>query len=301
MVGVFWTHPDNGVETPHDAVGDTEVVMSRWRLMAMILAFGMLGGACVEDVGGMLVLRSERLQPGECSFEPGEEGDFLARGTLDLALTNRYVLFPTIRNELQEVRQVRIQPQNAGGAQGDFRDVLNESNVVRLESATVSFITPSNVSFAMPQGIKIPVSGSIQPGGLATTALEIVDVTLGGVLQQAPEFAQAGALVTVIAEVSFEGTTSGGTEIESNKFSFPLDLCFRCLVNFVPGTLFPDDDGSLTCGAAAQAGMDVEMNDDVDILDVVTPCNVGQDDPVDCRLCRTLVSDPNAADAICDP
>ena len=75
-------------------------MMSRRHMIVAVLALGMLGGACVEDVGSMLVVRSERLDVNACTFEPGIDGDFLARGTLDISLTNRYILFPTIQNHV---------------------------------------------------------------------------------------------------------------------------------------------------------------------------------------------------------
>jgi hypothetical protein len=281
--------------------------MIRTRFVVALLLVSFILPACVEDdqfVGSMLVVHNSRLSDA-CELEAAVEGDFLARGSVDIMLTNRYFLNPTIQNQLLSSKDVKIVSAAGGGAMGDFRDGLVEGNNIVLEGATVSFTTPANVSFALPQNVFIPVSGTVPPQGVTTTALEVLNVDVGNIVRRAPEFFDAAnetfrktAVVTVLVSVIFKGHTTAGTEVFSNEFTFPVDMCAGCLLVHPPGTLFTDDDNSLTCDTAAAVLGDGEV---VDTADVATPCLLGQDDTVDCRLCRTLAPDDVTADELCDP
>jgi hypothetical protein len=133
----------------------------------------------------------------------------------------------------------------------------------------------------------------------------VLSVDIGNVVRRSPEFFDAnnntfrkGAVVTVLVNVKFSGVTTSGSTVESNDFTFPLDICAGCLLVTAPGTLFPDDDNSLTCDPAKIP----QDNENIDVDNTVdTPCIIGQDDAVDCRLCRTLAGNDQDADALCDP
>ncbi len=277
--------------------------MTRTGIMVVLLFTAFAGAACVEDVGSMLVVHNASLND-TCELDAEVGGNFLPKGTLDIMLTNKYVMFPTIQSQLQSSKNVKIEAA-AGGGTGDFRDTLNEGNAITLSGATVSFTTPPNVTFALPQNVFIPVSGTIFPGSATTTALEVLSVDIGNVVRRAPEFFDANeeafkrrSVVTVLVTVKFDGTTTSGTDVSSNEFTFPMDICAGCLLIHPPGTLFIDDDNSLTCDvskAPAEEGVGGAT------LDFDTPCILGQDTAVDCRLCRTLAPDELAADALCDP
>lgn len=289
--------------------------MNRTQWLILVSLVWMAGSACVvEEDGSLFVVRNERLVSGSCGFEPALDGDFLARGVLDIALTNRYQMHPTVLNQLQETVNVRIVPAGVGGGAGaaaggqgiaDFRQGLNESNAVILEGARVSFTTPPNLSFLLPSDRFIPVSGTVQPTALTTTALEVLGVDLGNQIRLSPEFFDAetetfkrGNVVTVLVEIKFEGKTATGIDIESNTFRFPLDICANCLVVFTPGSLANDDDNSLTCDSVKAAAQGIMRQD---VSPPETPCIIGQDQPVDCELCRTLAADDALADKLCDP
>lgn len=296
--------------------------MNRMQWLMLIGLAWLAGSACVaEENGSLFVVRNERLSggAGACGFEPSLDGDFLARGTLDISLTDRYLMHPTVLNQLQQTVNVRIVPAGGGaggaGAAGgggaggggginDFRQALNETNAIILDGARVSFTTPPGLSFALPSDRFIPVSGTVQPAALTTTALEVLGVDLGNIVRRAPEFFdpgtntfRRGAVVTVLVEIRFEGKTATGIDVESNTFRFPLDICAGCLLVHTPGTLAADDDNSLTCDPSkVVAGMGGAA-----LAQPETPCIIGQDQAVDCTLCRTLVSDDALADELCDP
>ncbi|MEZ4406703.1 MAG: hypothetical protein R3A52_09525 [Polyangiales bacterium] len=96
----------------------------------------------------------------------------------------------------------------------------------------------------------------------------------------------------LIVRILAFGHTLGTGQVETPTFDFPVNVCCGCLVNFptdadTPDMVYPGPD--CTNGTAAIG------------------CNIGQDAPVDCRLCsgtnatfcqpRGFTSDPMATAA----
>ena len=274
-----------------------------------IAAFAMVSSACVEEPGGLFVLHNQQLND-ECEATPAKEGPAVSRGVLDIALRSRYFMYPLIENQLNSSFDVKVEGQ--GGGVGDPANFRTETNLVALAGAEVSFLTPANVSFGpqLSQGRFIPVSGAVGPADVATTQLEVLSTEVGRVIRESVEFKRGageyeffdGNMVPLLVTVRFQGETVGGTDVGSNEFSYPLDVCARCLLNYPPGTLFDDtEDAGLTCDTR-QAPQDEEGNIQLpDTEDEKVPCLLGQDAGVSCSLCRTLVPDDASADALCDP
>ncbi len=278
-------------------------------LMGMMLVL-MTGVACVEESNALLVAQNQLRTSGNCAPQASLDSASLSRGTMDVMLSNRYVMFPVLLNTLEPSREVRLGTNTAGG--GDVSDVLTEANIVSLSGATVSFVAPA-LSFPLPQEVFIPTSGAVFPGGVSATALEIISPNLGNIMRTgATEFLdengfRRGGTVTVLVSIRFKGTTNTGVEVESNSFDFPLDICAGCLLYYAPGTIFDNDNGGLTCDQRFDPDFLGENDGTVNLNnnnnDLTLPCLVGQDEAVDCRICRTLpladiASDPSA---ICDP
>jgi len=88
-----------------------------------------------------------------------------------------------------------------------------------------------------------------------------------------------GLEADVIATVKVFGRTLGGREMESGELAFPIQICRGCLISFPLDAI---DDNTGLCRRAADAAID-------------EPCVIGQDSPVDCRLCQNVDEcvDPN--------
>jgi hypothetical protein len=270
----------------------------------------MIAPACVEDPGGLFVLQNQALDD-TCVAQANRDGLYRSRGVLDIALASRYFMHPLIENQLTSSLDVKIASASGGGA-GDPADHRIEANLIALAGAEVSFQAPANITFGaqLSQGRLIPVSGSVVPLGLATTGLEVVSPEVGRVIRESLEFKSGrgefdyndGAIVPLLVGVRFTGTTAGGAEVGSNEFSFPLDICARCLLRYAPGTLYEDtEDAGLTCDFLQAPVIGEEEPQIAETGDDEVPCLLGQDEPVDCPLCRTLVPDDESADALCDP
>jgi hypothetical protein len=91
----------------------------------------------------------------------------------------------------------------------------------------------------------------------------------------------------VITRITVFGQTSGGNNIESNEFQFPVDVCNGCLVTFPAGSEDPVKaaaTGKPNCSATSTTTSSTST---------VIPCVVGQDQVVACTLCQ--------GKAVCDP
>jgi hypothetical protein len=303
-----------------------------WTLAGLISCL-MVGASCVEETGQLLVLRNDLRSTGQCNPTPTQEGAGLSRGTLDIMLSNRYVMFPVVLNTMKPSSNVTVGVAGggagggaggaggAGGGTGGIANVQTEGNIVNLESATVSIIAPETIQFPVPQGVEIPTSGAVFPEDVISTGLEVISPVLGDAIRASSDFYtgtafKRGTVITVLVEVKFKGTSSSGTEVESNEFTFPLDICAGCLLTYAPDTVVPavadgnGDDDRLTCDPIDRAAYEDARNeegegtgaiDDVTTNIIMQPCFVGQDEAVDCRLCRTLAVASSDPDAICDP
>ncbi len=168
----------------------------------------------------------------------------------------------------------------------------NRSNEpVEVTGAGVRWLVPENVSFAIePQTFDINgVLLRLEPGQRAALPLELLDGEAAQRLAQASEFTQKGALVTVVATLSVEGRTVSGKTVQANALTIPLNLCHSCLLEHPLDALSIGDDGRTTCEQFSP-GPQWE-----------TPCQLGQDFPVDCRDCRALYQNEPDLNYICDP
>jgi hypothetical protein len=298
-----------------------EAMKKLWTLAGLISCL-MVGASCVEETGQLLVLRNDLRSTGQCNPTPTQEGAGLSRGTLDIMLSNRYVMFPVVLNTMKPSSSVTVGSAGGaagGGGAGGIANVQTEGNIVNLESATVSIIAPSTIQFPVPQGVEIPTSGAVFPEDVISTGLEVISPVLGDAIRASSDFYtgtafKRGTVITVLVEVKFKGSSSSGTEVESNEFTFPLDICAGCLLTYAPDTVVPavadGDDDRLTCDPIDRAAYEDARNeegegtgavDDVTTAIIMQPCFVGQDEAVDCRLCRTLAVASSDPDAICDP
>lgn len=280
-------------------------------LGALLGATLMLAGTgCVEEEVSMLVVGNFLVDTdNSCDVAPDLEGPFLSRGQMDIFLTQRYLMFPTILNQLgvsDDVQLTTLLPTDNG-----LDEVSIESNTILLNGARVSY--SSNVA-AVDNVLRdrfIPIGTAIFPEQVSSVNLEVIDSQLGALLaSNTAIFGNKGVIVTVLVTVQFEGRTSAGTDVKSSKFTFPLDICTGCLITYAPNSVVPVEEGSdeLTCSTirvqefnaqlAASAG-DVGFTP-LAAEDPQPVCIFGQDAPVDCRLCRSSVR-PDEADFLCDP
>ena len=128
----------------------------------------------------------------------------------------------------------------------------------------------------------VPGSGFIDPATGATPSYGLTEAILigsayGNFLVQEGVLRRDFAVRRFTSVVKVIGKTLGGTPVESGEWRYPLTVCYGCLVSFPPEA----SDPKLTrpnCDLPAGTG-----------TTVAAPCVLGQDDGVDCRVCKLSV------------
>jgi hypothetical protein len=85
-----------------------------------------------------------------------------------------------------------------------------------------------------------------------------------------------GASRTVIAGIRVFGTTLGGKEITSGEFTFPIDVCYGCLIDY-PLEAVNDSGGPARVCQGSTEGISTSQ------------CIRGQDALIDCRECAATL------------
>lgn len=224
------------------------------RLLASTAAGGLLVLASCSHDDSTLFVR-DVLAPvgngaGGCSYKNDPSQPALFSGVVDVAFLASYKPAVLVGNQML--------PQQKSD---NFR---TETSRITLQGATVTVAdTQGNElsSFStLSSGTVDPSSGS-QPGFGVTEVTLIDPKTIDALRTQIPK----NGTKKLVSRFKVFGQTLGGQSVESNEFQFPIDVCVGCLV-------FRPADGD--CANVADLGS------------VKAPCIFGQDQAIDCRLCR---------------
>ncbi len=238
-----------------------------WPAAGMLCLMAVVAG-CTDDFyapgDGMRLLGHAPLEGDTC--QPGPTG--ATPLIMDVGLAREYVFFARVENRTSEI--------------------------LFIESASYSFNVPNDVSFAMPVGITALASGSVPANGSAVIPVVVVDTILRDVLRNAPEFNGREEVVNVGLTVALSAQTSSGSLVESQTLRVPFTICSHCLIEHDFDVLVTGPDGEPSC----------DMNQAIDEVESSQPeptCHIGQDFPVDCRICYTRFDSPIASAHVCDP
>jgi hypothetical protein len=157
-------------------------------------------------------------------------------------------------------------------ARGSTDLVRVENNRVALNSADVSvqLTDGSEISaFSVPtSGFADPTTGGLP--GYGFVGVPLVD------FKTAVKAYNAGKR-TVVSKVRVFGQTLGGSDVQSNEFTYVVSLCNGCTISFSAANQDNTQPGP-NCLLAAQATQTMANT---------VPCTVGQDFPINCADCLT--------------
>jgi hypothetical protein len=182
-------------------------------------------------------------------------------GRLDLAIVrsdadSAYLFFPLIENNL---------PSAKSGAQDPNQIQLSGFNIDITPLSGTSQATDTALTGNGLAHFKTPWSGGVPSGGGQLNA--IVDAFPVALAEQLfNDGGVSGApTATLNLRVQALGTTTFGTEMQSDPFNFPLEICIGCLVANVqacPFTSAPTNTGN-ACNPAQDAPVDCCTQDGV--------------------------------------
>ncbi len=252
--------------------------------------FLLLGlASCVaESDGGLVIQQAQPLTvDGTSCVADTDETVYLPRGVVDMAVARNYELFPLIRNNFIDVVAAK------GYTAKDTR--LNTKNVSLLR-AKVSYHTQDDFSVTL-QNRTVPLSASVGTGGGKTTvSVELLTPAMIDKFRNSKEFVVIGSQgevrparssVDLSVDVTVEGQTQDGNDVESNTFTFALRVCNGCLVYYPPQS-------SSDAGTAPNCLAPEPTSDSINL------CGIGWQGSVDCGTCLAFAPDPLARQ-LCQP
>ena len=178
--------------------------MHRW--MTRICAAGLLAGSslslcsCAHNDDMLVIIGAMYAQPPTCSYQPSATSQLLLNGIVDLGFGGNYTAVLLVSNQL--------------ASEGSKQRLRAESSNITVNNAEVRLLqngTNEISYFSVPASGYIPV-GSGEDSGYGAIAVDIIPGSV-----QVP----AGTGF-IIAEIKLQGTTLGGSSVESNQFPFEI-------------------------------------------------------------------------------
>lgn len=222
-----------------------------------------------------------------CSYKADPTQPQLFSGTVDIAFLAAYRPVVLVGNQLI--------PQ---GRADSFR---TETNRIQLQGAVVTVEDSAGQQLdsftTLSSGISDPAAGSTPGWGLVAPTLISPDLITrmrtgkfsNGKADTTKDIkVNRGASKRLVVRFKVFGQTLGGQSVESNEQQFPVNACNGCLAYFPLGANDPSP-------ALPQPNC-LAVGDEASLR---FPCVIGQDEPVDCRLC--VGYNPEWAPNVCEP
>lgn len=238
-------------------------------IAAALLGSASLSAAGCADNGSTLFIQGViALKAPECVYKADPGGTLLGSGTLDVALRSTYTAGVLVGNQYTP--------------RGDKENLRTESTRVLLKGAEITLTDSQGKEISCGSGCQgtFSVYGSgfansadSQDPGFGPFIAEVIPEAVGNWAAGQLGVNREAAL-TLIAEIRVFGETTGGQEIESGTFTYPIRVCYGCLISYPLAAMDLSVDPP-TCSSSVR---DTPAS---------TGCLLGQDAPVDCRLCAT--------------
>jgi hypothetical protein len=254
-------------------------LLGRAPILAVAVGSMCAAPACTDSESSIFIRQAQApiagtSTSGGCQYDPSPSGLFLTTGTLDVAFRSQYSAGLLVGNQLV--------------ARGSSSQLRTETARVQLQGTIVYLEDATGAQVWGPK--TVPASGFIDPATGSTPSYGITESVLipaeygGGLLAELQ--AGAGLVRHFTSVVKVFGHTLGGMNVESGEWRFPINVCYRCLISFPPEANDPKVSPQPNCDAPATTG-----------TSIVQPCAVGQDDTVDCRICKQFFP----GSSICEP
>lgn len=228
-------------------------------------AIGVLSSACAHNDSTLFIQEvmapPATKQGGACTYLPSATAPFLSEGTFDIGIASTY----------SAVLQLGNQMVQRGPAGPGSDPVHTETSRIVINGAEVSVADASgnqigNFTSVATAFVDVGNAGTSGLGAVGITAIDAKTASsLCGLFSTGDVATVASTRHQLVLTIKAFGKTLGGTDVESQEFTYPVTVCKGCLV-----------DRSQGCTAMAGATM---------IDTSKTPCVTGNDTPLQCQLC----------------
>jgi hypothetical protein len=230
---------------------------------AALAAITIVGGGCTDNESTLFVRQVQARVAGSCPVDNSPTALSLGRGYLDLAFQQQYRASLLVGNQLVP--------------RGNSAQLRTETARIELQGVIVRVEDTSGAVVWGP--VTVPGTGLVDPSNGSNPSFGLIDTVLlgselgGSLVTQLAGNRNLVRYFTSIARVF--GRTLGGQTVESGDWQYPINVCYGCLVTFPPEANDPKVMPTPNCDLASATGSNV-----------IRPCIVGQDDTIDCRVCK---------------
>jgi hypothetical protein len=227
-----------------------------------------LAPGCADNNSSLFITAVLYRKPPQCVVIADQTQETLGGGVLDLSFTKSYVAALLVGNQLT--------------SRGSKQTLRTETSRVTLNGAEITLTDSQGHEIARysVNGTGFVDVSRGEDSGFGIFDAELIPASMGTKLDTAMTMTKMGianpSLQTsdqVVARVRVFGSTLGNEDVTSSELSFPITYCQGCLVDFPLAAIDPT---SNTCDVAP-----------TDLP--VGGCRVGQDDPIDCRVCASTM------------
>lgn len=219
--------------------------------------------SCVDNDTSLYVEGVLALTPPTCEVTADPGSTQIFRGTLDLAFLRSYEGVVLVANQLTpRGNKPQLRTETAGVILKGAEILLTDAEGAELDE------------FSVPAGGFVATSDSANPG-YGAALITMIPPARGQALFEELEGGNLGDSRTLIANVRVFGETAGGIEVTSGEFTYPIDVCVGCLIDF-PLEAIEDTGNGRVCSGAADGARTLQ-------------CIRGQDAIIDCRTCAATL------------
>lgn len=251
--------------------------------LLVVAGSGLLGMACAKNESTLFVRDVKQVSADTCAASPDESSAGWLSGVLDVALRLEYDATLLVGSQLID--------------QGDPATVKTETSKIQLYATDVQVLDEDGNVYTY-----VDATGSEKSAEFSTPSAGFVNAALGGqaayglIGATLIDYNTAADLRTqlnqpsrpersLVASVVVHGRTLGGNELVTAPFTFPIRVCYGCLVTFPPDAIEDNPKYPPVNCRNSQASTDTTS----------VGCRLGQDDPVPCTLCKSVNPD------VCNP
>jgi hypothetical protein len=214
-----------------------------------VISLAAAASGCADQSGLQIIVLNHAVPDEGCILTPTDDGAFMAQGIVDAngamsgSAATGYLATPLIKNiadsadgTLESERTVILQ-----GARVDLVIGTHSDGTPLLSDAQLGELTEHNAL-----KFTVPFSGSVSPdGGPAVLGFDAIPREVLTAVGEALDVeADERGLIQVVYTIF--GETVAGSSVETDPFSFPVNVCVGCLVvNIGDCTAIPDGDYTL--------------------------------------------------------
>lgn len=255
-------------------------LLKPWRIAALATLLAAVPGivTCDHSSAGALFLFDAMAMDAQtqCMIRPGQTAQSIRPfGTLDLVITNQYWMFPRFRNMMEELTTITGEGPTSPETETHYMSVQRAMVFVDWGPD----LAPTNAERGLAQkyfvdGVESFVTAGVAPQTEGAVAVQVIPPELGNTfakkLKAISDKGVQSPAVWVTIYISLYAQTQDQNVIRSNEMSFPIRLCYGCLVLPI-------------CGTAIDA----------------LPCHIGQDEPISPDWCPWLANNPGDCEPKC--